>query len=167
MDKGWETLPSALQQWVKSELVSRVPQGLQLSNNGGQIWAGVKSPPRLVTVQIAGPHPMVSNWAVQAEGPKCTFLTSIQAAATAADLGATLRKSEVNVQRLVTNTPNGWVRYDDLMTDFNPFEMFPNFEFYWEVSPLHMKYKSPGWFTYLAHRGIDDLRSGPRQPRGF
>ena len=73
---------------------------------------------------------MVSNWAVQAEGPKCTFLTSIQAAATAADLGATLRKSEVNVQRLVTNTPNGWVRYDDLMTDFNPFEMFPNFEFY-------------------------------------
>jgi len=67
---------------------------------------------------------------VRAEGPKCTFLTSVQAAAAAADLGATLRKSEVDVQRSVTNTPKGWVRYDDLMTDFNAFEMFPKFEFY-------------------------------------
>ena len=53
-----------------------------------------------------------------------------EAAAAAADLGATLRKSEVDVQRSVTNTPNGWVRYDDLMTDFNAFEMFQKFEFY-------------------------------------
>ena len=86
----------------------------------------------MLQCRLLGPTPWSPIGQVQAEGPKCTFLTSIQAAAAAAaaDLGATLRKSEVDVQRLVTNTPNGWVRYDDLMSDFNPFEMFPNFEFY-------------------------------------
>lgn len=66
---------------LKSELVSRVPCKACYSAN---FWA----PPQGLQGQI------------RAEGPKCTFLTSVQAAAAADALGATLRKSEVDVTKI-------------------------------------------------------------------